>query len=114
MRIEGTTVEGRDAKKTVLLPLGAEGSAAQRIARSGLTLMATPTGPQVVAVGLKSPADKAGFEQGFTVTGIETPAARPAKEWLFVPALVVLGVVALLQRRRLPSGTLPTPSLGTT
>jgi TRAP transporter 4TM/12TM fusion protein len=114
VRIEGTTVEGKDVKKTVLLPLGAEGPAAQRIARSGLTLMASPTGPQVVAVGLKSPADKAGFQQGFTVTGIETPATHPAKEWLFVPALVLLGAVALLQRRRSPSGTLPTPSLGTT
>jgi len=29
---------------------------------------------------LHSAADKAGFEQGFVVTGIETPAQRPAQE----------------------------------
>jgi hypothetical protein len=34
------------------------------------------------------------------VTGIEIERARPAKEWLFVPALLVLGVVVGLQRRR--------------
>jgi hypothetical protein len=34
------------------------------------------------------------------VTGIETERPRLAKEWLFVPALVVLGLVLLVQRRR--------------
>jgi TRAP transporter 4TM/12TM fusion protein len=100
LRIEGTTIEGKDVKKTVLLPLGSEGSAAQRLSRSGLTTMALSTGVQVAAVNLRSAADKAGFEQGFTITGIETLAPRPAKEWLFLPALAVLGVIVLLQRRR--------------
>ncbi|HEX7273358.1 MAG TPA: DUF3394 domain-containing protein, partial [Casimicrobiaceae bacterium] len=100
LRIEGTTVEGRDVKKTVLLPLGAEGPAAQRLSRSGLTTMSVPAGIQVGAVNLHSAADKAGFEQGFTITGIETPAPRPAKEWMLLPALAVLGGVILLQRRR--------------
>jgi len=103
VRLEGTTVEGKDVKKTVLLPLGSEGPAAQRLARSGLTTMTVPAGTQIAAVNLHSAADKAGFEQGFIVTGIETEAQRPAKEWLFFPALVVLGAVVLLQRRRVPS-----------
>jgi TRAP transporter 4TM/12TM fusion protein len=100
LRIEGTSVEGNEVRKTVLLPLGAEGSAAQRISRAGLTTMNLPTGIQVAAVNLHSAADRAGFEQGFTITGIETLAARPAKEWFFIPALAVLGAVFLLQRRR--------------
>jgi hypothetical protein len=62
--------------------------------------MTLPAGIQVAAVNLHSAADKAGFEQGFTITGIETPAPRPAKEWLFIPALLVLAGVMLLQRRR--------------
>ncbi len=100
LRIEGTTVEGKDVKKTVLLPLGDEGPAAQRISRAGLTTMNLPNGIQVGAVNLHSPADRAGFEQGFTITGIEMLAPRPAKEWFFLPALAVLGAVILLQRRR--------------
>ena len=105
VRLEGTNVEGKDVKKTVLLPLGSEGPAEQRLSRSGLTTMAVPAGIQVAAVNLHSAADRAGFEQGFIVTGIETEAQRPAKEWLFVPALVVLGAVVLLQRRRARSRT---------
>jgi TRAP transporter 4TM/12TM fusion protein len=101
LRIEGTTLEGKDVKKTVLLPLSDSGPAAQRLRRAGLTTMALPTGIQVAAVGLHSAADKAGFEQGFTITGIETPAQRPATEWFYLPALVVLAVIMLLQRRRL-------------
>ena len=65
--------------------------------------MTVPAGIQIAAVNLHSQADRAGFEQGFVVTGIETEAQRPAKEWLFVPALVVLGAVVLLQRRRVPT-----------
>ncbi len=100
VRIEGTTLEGKDVKKTVLLPLGGEGSARQRMAKAGLTTMTTPAGTQVMAVALNSAADKAGFEQGFTITGIEVERDRVAKEWLFIPALLVAGLVILLQRAR--------------
>jgi len=100
LRIEGTTIEGKDVRKTVLLPLGDEGPLAQRLSHSGLTTMNLPSGIQVAAVNLHSAADRAGFEQGFRITGIETLASRPAKEWFFLPALAVLAVVFLLQRRR--------------
>jgi hypothetical protein len=87
-------------KKTVLLPLGDEGSAARRLSKAGLTTMVLPSGVQIAAVNLHGAADRAGFEQGFMVTGIETEAPRPAKEWMFLPALAILGAVVLLQRRR--------------
>jgi TRAP-type C4-dicarboxylate transport system permease large subunit len=100
LRIEGTTLEGREVKKTVLLPLGSEGTAEQRISRAGLTTMTLPDGVHIAAVAKRSPADKAGFERDFVVTGIEVPAQRPAQEWLFLPAVAVLGGIVLLQRRR--------------
>ncbi len=100
LRIEGTNFEGKDVRKTVLLPLGEGETAARRLAASGLTILSVPGGAQVAAVGLHSRADRAGFEQGFMITGIETAVARPAQEWLFVPALLVLAAVVLLQQRR--------------
>src|SRR5947208_2475625 len=63
LRIEGTSIEGKDVKKTVLLPLGDVRPAAQRLTRSGLTTMSLPAGIQVAAVNLHSAADRAGFEQ---------------------------------------------------
>ena len=104
VQIEGTTLEGKDVRKTVLLPLGAEGDGAQRIAKAGLSTTALPDRVQVMAVGLKSPAAKAGFEQGFNVTGIELERPRPAREWLFVPALLLLaGIMWRQDRRRRPA-----------
>ena len=45
-------------------------------------------------------AEKLGIEQSFRITSVEVPADRPAKEWGFVPALLLLAVVGGLQRRR--------------
>ena len=112
LRIEGTTLEGKDLKKTVLLPLGNDGDASARIKKAGITV----SGTTVLAVGLKSPAEKAGFEQGFRITGIETLADRPAKEWLYLPAFLLVAAIFGLQRLRpedTPSGRaapLPSPT----
>jgi TRAP-type uncharacterized transport system fused permease subunit len=97
VRIEGTSLEGKEVRKTVLLPLNAEGTAAQRIKKAGLTLLASGQEVQVMAVDLRSAADKAGFEQGFKVTGVELPADRMAKEWMYLPALLLLGLVMMAQ-----------------
>ena len=47
-----------------------------------------------------STAEKLGLEQSFRITTIEMPADRPAKEWMFLPALALLGIVIVLQRAR--------------
>lgn len=100
LRIEGTSLEGKDVKKTVLLPLGKEGDGAQRMKRAGLTLAVLGDRVDVLAVGLKSPAAKAGIEQGFHVKGIEVEADRPAKQWIYIPAALLVLLVFFLQRMR--------------
>jgi TRAP transporter 4TM/12TM fusion protein len=100
LRIEGTSIEGDEVHKTVLLPLGDSGPALQRLRKAGLTVMANADKVDVLAVALRSPAAKAGFEQGFNITGIEVPADRPAKQWTYLPALLLVLLVALMQRRR--------------
>ncbi|MFZ3082928.1 TRAP transporter permease [Rhodoferax ferrireducens] len=100
VRIEGTTLEGKEVKKTVLLPLSAEGDGMQRIRNAGMTVMSTPTGVEIMSVNLKSGADKAGFEQGFKVSGVELPADRIDKRWLYLPAMLLVAAVYFVQRRR--------------
>ena len=111
LRIEGTTLEGREMRKSVRVELGAGADVRSRLAPSGLTLFQTPDGWQVGAVRLNSPADKAGFEQGFNVTGIEQLADRPPKEWLYLPALAVIALVWWLQRRRAGPPRDPVPGV---
>ncbi|MCB1942646.1 MAG: DUF3394 domain-containing protein, partial [Candidatus Accumulibacter sp.] len=98
--IEGEDLNGKKVSKGVLLPLGAPAPALQRLNAIGLSLMAS--GDQVDILGVKfgSRAAKLGIEQGFSITALELAAERPAKEWFFIPALVLLALVVVVQRRR--------------
>lgn len=106
--IEGTNIDGKAVSKGVLLPLGpatnAQGeplNGRQRLAFSGLTVMPIGEDLQISGVQFGSQAERLGIEFGFVVTAVELPAERPAKEWFFIPALLVLGLVIWMQRRRM-------------
>ncbi|HMR71580.1 MAG TPA: DUF3394 domain-containing protein, partial [Rubrivivax sp.] len=102
--VEGLTLDGKEVRKGVLLPLGEAGKAGERLRRIGLTLSTLGDQVQVSAVQFGSTAQKLGLEQGFRVVSIEMPADRPAKEWMFVPALALLALVVVSQRRRVDRG----------
>jgi hypothetical protein len=57
---------------------------------------------QIAQVKFGSVAYKLGFEQGFKLTGFEVPVDRPAKEWVYLAALLFLAGVIFSQRRRQP------------
>jgi TRAP transporter 4TM/12TM fusion protein len=99
--IEGETLEGKPFSKGVLVPLGASGPARERLRRAGLQVMTLGDEVSVGPVQFGSVAAKLGLEPGFRITGVEVPATRPAKEWVFIPALALLALVMLAQRRRL-------------
>ncbi len=98
--IEGLNLNGDEIRKGVLLPLGEPGDVKSRLGTSGLSVMADGDTLMVVGVKFGSQAEKLGIEQSFHITSMEVAADRPAKEWLFVPAFVLLGLVVWLQRRR--------------
>jgi len=98
--VEGQTIEGKNVKKGVLLPLGDPGPVSQRLRKIGLTLMTLGDEVRVGGVGFGSTAEKLGLEQGFVIKGIEVDAERPDKEWMFVPALLLLGLIIARQRAR--------------
>ncbi|MBE0613054.1 MAG: TRAP transporter permease [Burkholderiales bacterium] len=100
MWVEGLTMEGREVKKGVLLPLGPKAPARERLKKIGLTLVTLGTDVSVGQVGFGSQSEKLGLEPGFKITTIELEADRPDKEWVFLPALLLLAIVILLQRAR--------------
>ena len=55
---------------------------------------------QISQVRFGSVASKLGLEQGFEISALELPVDRPAKEWVFIPALLLLLTVVWSQRRR--------------
>ncbi|MBS0335815.1 MAG: TRAP transporter permease [Proteobacteria bacterium] len=103
MIIEGTSVEGDDLRKTVAVQLGKEGEGQQRLNEAGLMLSALGDEVRIVNVKFGSRARKSGFEQGWKVVGVKVPANRPSPHWMYIPALALVIVVFLVQRRRLRS-----------
>jgi TRAP transporter 4TM/12TM fusion protein len=108
--VEGQTLDGKDVRKGVLLPLGDAGPARERLRRLGVTIVPLGEQMQIAQVQFGSQAQKLGLEQGYNVVAIELPAQRPAKEWMFLPALALLALVVVLQRARLEREPPPTPA----
>jgi hypothetical protein len=98
--VDGEKRDGSDVRKGVLLPLGDAGTARERLGRIGLTVNAFAGEVQVSQVQFGSRAAKLGLAPGQKIVGVELPAERPAKEWLFLPAVALLLLIMGLQRAR--------------
>ena len=59
-------------------------------------------GEEVIAdqVLFGSPAQEAGIDFDWKILSLRVEAERPAKQWIYIPALLLLAIVALTQRRR--------------
>ena len=99
--IEGTNLNGKDIRKGVLLPLGEKGTVRERLDNSGVKAMAQGKELLITQVKFGSVAEKLGMEQGYRIVSAEVLADRPDKEWLYIPALGLLALVVLSQRRRI-------------
>jgi hypothetical protein len=99
--VEGMTIEGEDVRKTVSLRLGDRmPDARERLRAAGLTL--TPGDqPTITNVGFGSAARRVGLEPGLKVTAVMVPNPDRPSAWLvYLPALVLVGLVWWNQSRR--------------
>jgi hypothetical protein len=101
MFLNGTTLDGNAVERGVLLPLGLSAAdAVQRLAAGGITGTRNEGGFAIDSVTFGSPAARLGIEPGFQISAVEVPSDRPASEWMFLPALGLIGWVVVRQRRR--------------
>ncbi|MGE4238517.1 TRAP transporter permease [Hydrogenophaga sp.] len=110
--IEGTNLNGDDIRKGVLLPLGPQASARERLSSAGVSVVAQGSELLISGVKFGSPAEKLGMEQGFRIVSAEVATERPPKEWMFLPAVLLLLVVMGLQRLRRPRKGVAQPAGG--
>ena len=102
--VEGEDANGKLIKKGMLLSLGEAGPAAKRLDAFGVRLLEMGGKTNVVSVRFRSRAEKIGFRQGQKVIAMEVANERPAAEWMFIPALGVLALIIVMQRRRIAAG----------
>ena len=102
LRITGTTIEGNDVTKVVVLPLGDAGSGTDRLSSAGLEIRKEDAKIFIDNIVFGSAAEKSGLDFDFQIVGILQEADRPPKELMFIPAFILYLLVYLLQRGRRP------------
>lgn len=100
MMVAGENIDGKFVERAILLPLGAAGTGQERLASAGLEIRIE--GDKVLAdnVMFGSAAQAAGLDFDWEITNIQTEADRPPKHLMFIPALLLLALIAMIQRRR--------------
>ena len=99
--VSGESLDGRDIKKLVRLPLGEAGTGEERLEAAGLLLIAEDDRVEVDLITFDSPAEKIGIDFGWEISAIEEDLDQPAKEWMMIPPLLLLGLIGWLQKRRI-------------
>ena len=105
--LEGVNLDGDFVSSTFVLPLGAPGSEGfDRLRDSaGIELIESDGNIIVDAITFGGPAETAGVDFDWQLTGVQMENDRMPKEMFYIPALVILALVILIQRRRLPAKT---------
>ena len=100
LQINGKDDVGNPRSWTVLLTIGKEKTGDERVKGLGLILRTEGGKVLVDEVGFNSEAKKAGLDWDQEIALVLQPIDQPTKYLMYIPALLLLGLVVLLQRRR--------------
>ncbi|MCR8915177.1 TRAP transporter fused permease subunit [Marinobacter panjinensis] len=100
LKASGMTMDGDEKSTFLQLPLPAGETPEARLQESGLGLRQEGDQMVVDVVAYDSVAQKVGLYFDWTIDVVQVPLERPPKELMFIPALILLGVVAFGQLRR--------------
>ena len=109
--VEGETLEGIERSYTFLLPLADGDSGKERVNNTGLQLddlfgdmevaMVMPGISNDSAINKQVEAIKvAGVDSGWIITSIQTEKKTLPKQIVFIPAILLIGIVGSIQLRR--------------
>lgn len=107
LRIAGVDDLGDPIEFVAVLRLGEGETGAERLAASGLTLLNDGDRVIIDNVDYNSTAQLAGLDWDQQIIQVLQPIEVPSKYWMFIPALLVLGLVIMLQRRRISASPQP-------
>ncbi|SON48098.1 TRAP transporter permease [Vibrio tapetis] len=108
LRVGGENLEGDYVEKTVRLPFDDSAvTGEERVSSMGLMLNMVEGEMVVDMVEFGSPAEAAGIDFDWTIRSVVLEADRPMKEWVFVPAIFLVLLLAANQRRRIKKEALP-------
>ena len=100
LKLKGERMSGKEYEMTVMLPVGAESTGAEKLSGLGIETIEDEGKVIVDMVGFGSPAQKAKIDFDQEILSIQMPTDRPNKEFMFFPALLLLTLIWFLQRGR--------------
>ena len=99
--VNGQNDVGDPVTLTMLMEVGEGATGEERVENYGLELLPQSDGSIMVdGIGFDSTAEKVGFDFDQIIVDVGVPVVRPAKQWFFIPALLLLALIITLQRRR--------------
>ena len=104
LRVAGVDAVGEPIEFVALLPLEGEGTGEERLEQAGVTLRTEGDKVIIDDVAFDSAGQTAGLDWDQEVLRVLRPQAQPSKYWLFIPALLALAGIVLLQGRRAENG----------
>ena len=105
MTIAGVNAVGSKREWVVVLPVpeGADGTA--RLAAVGLTVAQNDGKTIIDDAAFDSTAKKIGLDWNQQILEVLKPADTPSKYLAYIPALLILALLIMVQRRRVPTAT---------
>ncbi|MDU8913082.1 TRAP transporter permease [Aestuariicoccus sp. MJ-SS9] len=100
LTIDGLNAVGDPVTFTALLPVPEGETGADRLLTAGVEYIDNGGVIMIDNVTFGSPAQAAGLDWDQQITQVQVPASQPSKYLMYLPALLVLGLVVLMQRRR--------------
>jgi hypothetical protein len=100
LMIQGEDFNGNPYEKTVMVPVGDEPSGAERLTGIGFETRDEDGKIIVDNVMFASSAEKAGVDFDQEIVSIQASASRPPKQLVFIPALLLFGLIWTMQKGR--------------
>ncbi len=100
LRVAGLDSFGDPIEFVALLPITTDGTGAERLEAAGLAFREEGGTMLIDDVAFNSPAANAGLDWDQEVLRVLKPVPQPSKYLMFIPALLLLAAVVMLQRGR--------------
>lgn len=100
LRIDGEDAVGEPRSFVAILPLGEGDTGEDRLFNAGLELLIDGEDVEVDNAAYDSDAQSAGLDFGQKITVVFAPADQLPKQLMYIPALVVLALIIVMQRSR--------------
>jgi len=98
--VSGEKFNGDPLNKTVMLDLGEAGSGADRLYEAGIETREENGKLIIDNIVFGSPAERAGLDFDQEITELQLTSERPPKQLMFIPALLLLALIIMLQKGR--------------